>query len=134
MSDSQSTFLKHLGGKAIARFKLDPSGQPVFVEGEGGTKHYVFDLSLPPVTPEVSIVTYRLHPTYYDPVRESEDPVTHFQEQITSFGDYRLNIEAAVGGRLLAERVNLSERLREGRRSGPTSPGIAQAIETIEGR
>ena len=76
-------------------------------------------------------MTYRLHETYYNPIREVHRGTPGFAESTTSFGDYDVLAEVRGRGGLNTAATSLSRALRE--TYGP-NPGaeIATAIKDIE--
>jgi hypothetical protein len=81
--------------KLRASFDLDDSGQPKYVERDG-LKHYRIRLNVEGAPAQSASVTYQLHPSYWDPVREVFDPKNGFAEEITSYGDF--DVRASVSG------------------------------------
>jgi hypothetical protein len=115
----------------VATFELDDNGQPKFV-ARGDRKHYYIRLSLDQPPSDTYAVTYILHETYYDPVRESRDRATGFGEDPTSYGDYTVQAKVRTPERLLTEAVTLSSALANGHQQHLTPP-IAAAIADIRG-
>ena len=118
----------------IARFDLDEGGAPRFLEsGESDRRHYNITLHTKAPSGTESVL-YTLDPTYFDPVREvqrSERP--DFAEEITSYGDYEIQIATSGSSHNLPNREWLSDALRRGHASELTSnPAILGAIEDIE--
>lgn len=111
-----------------AEFELDDKGVPIsFVRG--GVRHYEIRLSVPNAPSNAYAVTYELHDSYYDPIRESLDTAHGFGCEITSFGDFavRVSVRSPAGRRVL--RVDLSRALAA---SYPTpTASIARAIQDI---
>src|SRR5262245_23996833 len=90
----------------VARFVTDQSGQPIY-DSFGDKRHYHIELSVRNAPADTYAVTYHLHSSYFDPIRECSDKKSGFREQITSYGDY--TVQAKVRG--LKERVFLEGML-----------------------
>jgi len=73
----------------VASFVLDEDGKPK-EQMLGDCKHYEIQLSVRNTPPGTYAVTYFLHPTYYDSVREVRDRDSNFKEDLTSYGDYEV--------------------------------------------
>ena len=125
-------FLKQVGGNISARFDLDKTGSPIYETDSKGRRHYHIRLRLDSDNPELSNVTYKLHSSYYDPVRESDDREGGFAEELTSYGDYPVQVEAQVGSRLFTNRFMLSDLLEEGHGDALNDQAITDAIKTIK--
>jgi hypothetical protein len=120
-----------MGGKIAARFKLDKDGKPRYLIS-GGLKNYLIDLYVESASPDLGSVTYKLDNSYYDPIRESDNRDNSFMEEITSYGDYPVLVEAQLGRRLVAEKINLSSLLEEGHKGAQDKPEILAAINDIK--
>lgn len=125
------------GPDIIAKFKVDSEGRPRFRQAPGSdVRHYEITLRSA-VLPSTESVTYRLHPSYYDPVREvhrtSQDDA--FEEEITAYGDYE--IEVSTSGAREGEtrsRELLSRALTRGHDADlAENPEIRQVIDKIRG-
>lgn len=125
------TFSSNMGGKIAARFKLDKDGKPRYLIS-GGLKNYLIDLYVESASPDLGSVTYKLDNSYYDPIRESDNRDNSFMEEITSYGDYPVLVEAQLGRRLVAEKINLSSLLEEGHKGAQDKPEILAAINDIK--
>jgi hypothetical protein len=107
-----------------AQFILDQKGRPRYEQDEHGLRHYRIRLFVDGATPKVKAVTYKLHDSYYDPLREvfrdDKNPDDRFSEVITSFGDYSVIVspsgDPSLPGRAVAR---LSRALELG-----TAPGV----------
>ena len=111
--------------KIAAKFVLDSEGHPVVVKAsaESELKHYKIELFLVDPPSSAESVTYELHSSYYDPVREvvrssENDP---FVEPITSYGDYTIR-SLASGSTAPLDQTTLSGALRRGHQ-GQAIPG-----------
>jgi hypothetical protein len=116
--------------KIVAEFITDSRGAPQYVEGPS-RKHYRIRLSLRDAPPDVSRVTYKLDESYRQPLREVPIGVPHFQEEITSFGDY--TVTAMLRRRAGTELVtnSLTAALHETYRSNLT-PSVREAIDRLQ--
>lgn len=132
MGNERKLSLENIGGKVAARFRLDEQGNPTFLAEPSGKKNYFIDLYLESENPDLANVTYKLDSSYYDPIRESADKATAFKEEITSYGDYPVVVEAQVGRHLLAEKIKLSSLLEVGHKESRDKPEIFDAINTIK--
>jgi hypothetical protein len=111
-----------------ARLLLDHTGRPQFSD-VGGKRHYWIALSVADAK-AASSVTYKLHETFWDPVREAFDRDKDFAEQITTYGDF--DVVASLSGSVdagLTLKGTLSALLSA---SHPEAHGdVAAAIEDI---
>ncbi len=115
----------------VAKFLLDAQGVPI-VAFKGDPSHYLIELAVTNAPADTYAVTYELHESYYEPVRESRRRSEHFSEEITSYGDY--NVRATVRGKARSQVIlaELSEALRHGHGRNPP-PEVAKALKDIEG-
>jgi hypothetical protein len=113
----------------VAKFALDSEGVPK-VAYQGDPPHYRITLTVSGAPEDAYAVTYELHESYYEPVRESRRRTDGFGEEITSYGDYE--VRASVRGRRRTQTVvaELSEALARGH-AKETSPAIAAALRDI---
>ena len=116
----------------VARFKLDRSGQPEMLQS-GGTTHYKIRIGVESPPDDTYAVTYRLHDSYYNPLRESRDKEARFEEELTSYGDYLVRADVRTLHRVESLAGSLSEALRRGHRED-SNPAIIHAIDEIERR
>lgn len=112
-----------------ATFVTNEKGEPEFIESNG-VKHYKIKLALDEVPEDAYAVTYELDDSYYDPIRENHDPSSGFTEELTSYGDYNVNVKvrSRMGTRMM--RSSLAEALEFGYRDQP-SAAVRSAIEVI---
>lgn len=84
--------------KIQARFELDRSGRPKYIE-EDATRHFEIQLWISDCPATAVSATYRLHNTYYEPIRYRKNREDGFRESISSFGDFdvRADIELRSG-------------------------------------
>jgi hypothetical protein len=111
-----------------ARFILDERHKPR--ESKKGDFEIVLSLDgLPNGTDEVM---YRLHETYYDPLRvvtpDENNPL--FEEEITSYGDYIVTARAKHGTDFLKTRQSLHKALYETHGHDP-NPDVQRALKLI---
>jgi hypothetical protein len=113
----------------VAMFELDDKGRPKF-EKRNGLKHYWIKLKVDGAPDDTYAVTYKLHESYYDPLRESRDRQNSFQHQLTSFGDYvvQAKIRAPQGIGSVAEPLKTA--LKRGHASNLSSP-VVDALKDI---
>jgi hypothetical protein len=114
----------------VASFVLDQDGKPK-ITMEGDTKHYWIQLGVETPPPDAYAVTYRLHESYYDPIRESRAKDANFPEQLTSYGDFQLRADIRTKQRVEPISANLSQALLKGYK-GRLTPDIEAAIKDIE--
>jgi hypothetical protein len=120
-----------------ARFKLDEEGRPRSITTKK-FHHVHYEITLHFVAPsEVDSVTYRLDPTYYDPLREvsrgSEN--NDFEEAITSYGDFVIEVgtSGSSKGHPIRVRQKLTDALRRGHRDDISNQAVRDAIKALEG-
>nr|VFK21206.1 MAG: hypothetical protein BECKLPF1236A_GA0070988_102923 [Candidatus Kentron sp. LPFa]VFK23598.1 MAG: hypothetical protein BECKLPF1236C_GA0070990_1000633 [Candidatus Kentron sp. LPFa] len=113
-----------------ASFILDNDGKPKRKLSEKH-KHYEVQLSVKDVPGDTYAVTYFLHPTYYNSVREVRDRDSNFAEDLTSYGDYEIQAKIRSSEYPLPLRRNLYEALAE-TYTGNTDTGILQALTDIK--
>lgn len=118
--------------RLAARFVLDAKGVPVAVTGNR-LHHYEIQLRVDDPPPDAYAVTYELHDSYYDPIRESRGKSRGFAEDITSYGDFVVQARVRAKARTIATAALLSEALRRGH-AGAMSESIERAILEIEQR
>lgn len=79
--------------KIKAAFTLK-KGEPVVAYEEGDTRHYSVKLSVEGAPDDTRSVTYRLHETFYDPIREvrreRQGKANDFEEEIETYGDFEI--------------------------------------------
>jgi len=71
------------------------------------------DADSPERLDDVAAVTYRLHPTFNDPVRRVTDRTSNFELRTAAWGEFNMTAEIAFrgGGKLVVERyINLPGR------------------------
>lgn len=122
-------FDQKVKGAIRAKLVLNDKDDPVALPGKSHT-HYKVRLSLETENPAVENVTYKLDPTYYDPVRESSDAKDHFGIELTTYGDYPVTVDAQVGSEIVRKVVPLSELLEETHQES-TSEKVRSALAEI---
>jgi len=75
-------------------------------------------------------VTYRLHPTYYDPIRESITRADGFAEEITSYGNYVITARIRTKSFAVELRRSLYDALHD-THGNDTEPSIIDALKDI---
>jgi pYEATS domain-containing protein involved in immunity len=118
--------------KIRAEFVLDPGGRPR-AENRDNRNHYKIRLFVADVPQDTYAVTYKLHPSYYNPVREVRRGTNEFEEVITSYGDYVVKAEMRSKKSVDIDATDLSRALKE--TYGPTPAGpISEAIQDLEAK
>ncbi len=120
-------FLDHV----TARFQIGPQQGPIYKAGKKH-KHFKISLGLDHPNPEVSSVIYELDPTYYDPIRETDDSQSGFKTDITSYGDYTVKVKALKGKDVIAHNFKLSDLLKKGHKDSLDDPTIKEALDYIK--
>jgi hypothetical protein len=112
-----------------AEFVLDENDKPQYFNS-GNKRHYKIRLMIANAPPEAIGVTYKLHETYFDPMREAYDDAQNFTEEITSYGDY--NVTATIRTKL-PEDINTSLYNALKRTYGDSpAPEIQRALQDIK--
>jgi transcription initiation factor IIF auxiliary subunit len=113
-----------------ANLVLDASGNPVAHRSGEDVDHYEIELSIEDPPDDTYAVTYKLHNSYYDPVREVRKRAGGFSELITSYGEY--TVKATVRTKSGNEAVQVSLHAALARAHGKNPPAsIRRAIESI---
>jgi len=109
-----------------AEFILDKEGKP---KGRS-SEQYAIRLSVENTPKDTHAVTYYLHSSYYDPVREVRDQASHFCEELTSYGDFDIQVKVRTRDHSILTKRSLYEALAEshGQSSEPT---IKEALQNI---
>lgn len=131
-----NSFQEAIGAPVKARFVLNDQQQPQYFQSANGRKNYSIQLSIEGASSETAAVTYKLDNSYLDPVRTTTDASQGFAQQIKSYGDYPIIVEAQVGSRVVAQRIMLSELLRSNHEdsveNGVPDETFQQALRDIE--
>ena len=112
-----------------ATFELDNEGRPTFTQ-RGERRHYRIRLRIDNTPNDTYAVTYTLHETYYDPVRESRDRAAGFAEDLTSYGDYTVQAKVRSKDGVATVATPLSAALVAGH-GAHLPPEIESALEDI---
>ena len=116
--------------KIMASFVLDDVGKPKKIES-GKNKHYKLHISVKDAPEDTYAVTYFLHPTYYDPMREARNKDINFAEELTSYGDYEVQAKLRSRDFPLPLKRNLYDALMD-TYAGTSEPEILQALRDIK--
>jgi hypothetical protein len=114
----------------VARFALDKDQKPKFERDDDDRKHFEIRLSIRNAPTDAHAVTYQLHETYYDPVREARQ-ATKFPEWITSYGDFKVKARVRRQQGTDVVSVMLSDALEAYYRGEPANAAVARAIDAI---
>jgi len=137
IADGKPVALSHVIIKA--EFELDEHGRPIMAGGRAtrtragacGRNHYRIRLSVEGVPDDAHAVTYNLHESYRDPVREVlDDP--NFPLEITAYGDYEVVVKVRRKRFQETFRASLSSALRATYGSDPNRR-ISAALADIQG-
>ena len=109
-----------------AQFVLDGQGKPT----EAAPGVYGIRLSIKGAPADAYAVTYHLHPTYYDPVREGNDRETNFSEEITSYGNFDVTAKVRTKSGPSLLRRSLHDALCESHCQN-LNPKVQQALANI---
>lgn len=115
--------------RIVARFLLDTDGRPRTVNN-GELRHYWIELHIEFPPDDTYAVTYQLHESYYDPVRESRNAKGAFAEKLTSYGDFTVQARLRTRNRVVTIAAELSEALSYGHRD-KASESISKALGDI---
>lgn len=122
-----------------ARFVRDADGKPQCVVDATGMRHFSIELGIAGAPDDATRVIYRLHDSYFDPIREARsDPArgggegARFAERITSFGDYELTARVETPAGPVVLREWLSTALEQGEAGSIAQPDTAMALKLIE--
>lgn len=121
--------------RLVAEFVLDAEGKPRFSE-TGDARHYQIMLKLLGAPTEVQSVTYKLHESYWDPLREVfRDKRPDFSEPITSFGDYRV-VASVSGSKQAGLRVEgrLADLLADSVPPAADKAAVEKALKDLKGK
>jgi hypothetical protein len=118
--------------KLRASFQLGSDGKPSIAYARPSVPtHYDLRLWIENAPSDAYSVTYKLHHSYYDPIRYNESAGTSFAEKITSYGDYTVEAEIATGRGRSRLREELSAMLAKTYGSD-TDENIKKAILDIK--
>jgi hypothetical protein len=119
--------------RMVAEFLLDENKLPRTVRlRDGGLIHYKVRLYIENLSKEVYAVTYSLHESFINPLREvRRDSSGMFSLEISTYGDFvvQARIRAKVGTYTLAESVSRALEAFYGANAGQA---IKDAIQIIK--
>jgi hypothetical protein len=75
--------------------------------------HYAIRLSIKGAPADTYAVTYGLHSSYYDPIREAINPAADFSEKITSYGNFEVTAKLRTKSGPSRLRRSLYDALQE---------------------
>ena len=116
--------------KIKAVFVTDDKGEPEYIES-GGVKHFKIQLAMEDTPTDAYAVTYELHESYYDAIRENHHRDEGFREELTSYGDYDIQVKVRSRQGTSILRTSLADALQQGHTEGST-PAVAKAIAMIK--
>lgn len=117
-------------GKWQALFRAGPYGHPSYEDDED-VRFYVVDITLhSPRASEIDSVEYRLDPTFYDPVRFSDDRDNDFSVELQTYGDFEVVVAVYKGKQKFIQKAYLSALLKNGYGSDPP-PDVKAAIQRL---
>jgi hypothetical protein len=116
--------------KIKAVFVTDANGEPEYIES-GGVKHFKIQLQMEGTPKDAYAVTYELHKSYYDAIRENHDRDEGFREDLTSYGNYdiKVKVRSRQGTSMLI--TSLVDALLAGHADNRTK-AVEQAIAMID--
>lgn len=118
-----------MGAEIVARFVSDGNGRPAFIE-KGGRKSYAIELRVEEAPEDTYAVTYILHESYYDNIRELRNAKDSFAERLTSYGDYTVQAKLRRKHRVDLLASELSAALARGHR-GDNPEAFQAALDDI---
>jgi len=110
-----------------ATFILDDKGRPKEVTAG----NYAIRIHVENFPEDTHRVTYQLHPTYYDPLRDVRERSTSFSEDLTSYGDYVIQAQVRTKDHSIVSTRRLADALRE-THGESDDPMVKKALEDIE--
>ncbi len=129
MAEKKDYFTDKVNGTVQAAFVLDDKGEPEFLDSEDGRRHFKVKLSLITKNPEVRTVVYKLHPTYFDPIRESNNAENDFMIETTTYGDFFFVVDVTLNSGSARQSFRLSDLLGAAKNQ---TPAFAAAITLIQ--
>jgi transcription initiation factor IIF auxiliary subunit len=112
--------------KIKATFLLDVEAKP---KGRD-SGHYAIKIFVENPPEDAYAVTYRLHETYYDPVREVYNREDGFAEVLTSYGDYEIQARIRTKSFPIELNRSLYDALEESHRNDRDA-SIVKALNDI---
>jgi hypothetical protein len=115
-----------------ARF-IDDEIEPRYLSSSG-KKHYRIKISVNDAPKTAYLAIYTLHETFIDPERTVQSP-PNFPLQITSYGDFSIQVEVRCREKILPIRVaaGLVDLIKEYYSINPSmsSPAVREAIDIL---
>jgi hypothetical protein len=105
----------------VARFDLSPTGEIQAIV-RPKHRHYRLLLSVRGTSDDTYAVTYQLHESYRDPVRESVDRTNDFQLAFTSYGDFVVQAKVRSKSGTVTLARSLSAALTDGHEGSMSGP------------
>lgn len=132
MKDPDEFFENKVKGRVKGALVLDQAGNPEF-EQRGKLKHYKIKLWLESENKEIKQVIYKLHPTYFNDIRETRNVENKFLLEISTYGNYYPVADVYIGKEHEVARqiVSLVDLLNESHPMEANNEAINQAIEDI---
>jgi len=115
--------------KIRAAFVLDSQKRPLFSD-DGHHVHYRVKLWLEDAPSDAHTVTYKLHDSYAEPLREVRQG-PHYEEELTSYGDYVIKALVRCKKDFDVVSAGLLSALRE-TYVGNKNAEISSALEVLE--
>lgn len=110
-------------------FETDDNGEPRYVLGEDGKKHYKLVLEVQNAPDDAYAATFELDSTYYDPVRSvTPDTEGKLQLRTTSYGNYPLRVSLTTKRGGVAITDSVVRALQRARPEMPDNPSVDDAI------
>lgn len=132
MKDLDEFFENRVKGRIKGALVLDQNGNPQF-EQKGKLKHYKIKLWLESENKEVKQVVYKLHPTYFNDIRETRNINNKFLLEISTYGNYYPTVDVYIGNEheIARQIVCLVDLLNESHPAEVNNDLINQALEDI---
>lgn len=112
-----------------AELSFDDSGKPRIIKRS--RKHYLIRLRTTNTPPSTYAVTYLLHESYPNPLREVRDKDADFPLETTSYGDYTVTAKVRHPEGVDIVTVDLARSLYE-KYKNSNDPDIQQALKDIQ--
>jgi hypothetical protein len=120
-----------MGPRIRAAFVVDRWHRPLFSD-DGRFTHYRIRLWVEGAPGDTLSVTYRLHESYTETLREVKDG-PGFEEEITAYADFPLSVLLRSARDFAVASTGLLDALRETYGSGPGAD-VAAALAVMEGQ
>jgi hypothetical protein len=112
-----------------ASFVLDSNGKPI----GRSTGNYEIKVSVDNAPEDAYATTYRLHDSYYDPIREAYSKEDGFTQDITSYGDYIITARIRTKSSPIEIKESLYNALLK-THGNDTDPVILKALDEIRSK